>query len=64
MIDTKRSEAVEIIEPATPPFWGTKILKPEEFDLHEIFWYLDLQALIAVQWQFRQPKNQLWEEYE
>ncbi len=64
VIDTKRSEAVEIIEPATPPFWGTKIIKPEEFDLNEIFWYLDLQALIAGQWQFRKPKEQSRQEYD
>ncbi|MDJ0845319.1 MAG: vitamin B12 dependent-methionine synthase activation domain-containing protein, partial [Crocosphaera sp.] len=64
VIDTKRSEAVEIIDPVTPPFWGTKILKPNEFDLNEIFWYLDLQALIAGQWQFRKPKEQSREEYE
>ncbi|ACB49429.1 5-methyltetrahydrofolate--homocysteine methyltransferase [Crocosphaera subtropica ATCC 51142] len=64
VIDTKRSEAVEILEPATPPFWGTKILKSNEFDLNEIFWYLDLQALIAGQWQFRKPKDQSREEYE
>ena len=64
IIDTKRSEAVELLEPVTPPFWGTKILKPNEFDLNEIFWYLDLQALIAGQWQFRKPKDQSREEYE
>ncbi len=63
MIDTKRSEAIEILQPPTPPFWGTKILNPEEFDLTEIFWYLDLQALIAGQWQFRKPKEQSREEY-
>ncbi|WP_107667956.1 methionine synthase [Cyanothece sp. BG0011] len=64
VIDTKRSEAVEIMEPPTPPFWGTKIIKPNEFDLNEIFWYLDLQALIAGQWQFRKPKEQSRKEYE
>ncbi|WP_267384524.1 methionine synthase [Cyanobacterium sp. uoEpiScrs1] len=63
IIDTKRSEAVEIIEPVTPPFWGTKILKPEDLNLSEIFWFLDLQALIAGQWQFRKPKEQSREEY-
>lgn len=63
VIDTKRSEAVKIIEPVIPPFWGTKILKSEELDLSEMFWYLDLQALIAGQWQFRKPKEQSREEY-
>ena len=30
----------------------------------ELFWYLDLQALIAGQWQFRKPKDQSREEYD
>ncbi|MGK7930654.1 MAG: methionine synthase [Microcystaceae cyanobacterium] len=64
IIDTKRSEAVELLQPPTPPFWGTKILEPETFDLTEIFWYLDLQALIAGQWQFRKPQGQSREEYD
>ncbi len=63
-IDTRRSEAVSLdIDRPTPPFWGTKILKPETFDLDEIFWYLDLQALIAGQWQFRKPRDQSKEDY-
>lgn len=63
--DTKRSEAVAIdIERPTPPFWGTKLLQAEEFSLEEIFWYLDLQALIVGQWQFRKPKEQSKEEYD
>jgi 5-methyltetrahydrofolate--homocysteine methyltransferase len=64
VIDTRRSDAVAIdIERPTPPFWGTKILQPEEISLEEVFWYLDLQALIAGQWQFRKPKEQSREEY-
>jgi len=63
--DTKRSEAVAVdIERPTPPFWGTQVLKPEDISLEEIFWYLDLQALIAGQWQFRKPKEQSREEYD
>ncbi|MGF1489515.1 MAG: methionine synthase [Prochloraceae cyanobacterium] len=63
-IDTRRSEAVSLdIDRPTPPFWGTKIIKPEAIDLDKIFWYLDLQALIAGQWQFRKPKQQSKEEY-
>ncbi|TVQ46657.1 MAG: methionine synthase [Gloeocapsa sp. DLM2.Bin57] len=65
VIDTKRSEAVEVDIPRpTPPFWGTKVLSPADFDLKEIFWYLDLQALIAGQWQFRKPKEQSRAEYD
>jgi 5-methyltetrahydrofolate--homocysteine methyltransferase len=64
-IDTNRSEAVEIDIPRpTPPFWGTKILNPSDFDLEELYWYLDLQALIAGQWQFRKPQGQPREEYD
>jgi 5-methyltetrahydrofolate--homocysteine methyltransferase len=65
VIDTRRSEAVPVdIERPTPPFWGTKILHPDEISLEEVFGYLDLQALIAGQWQFRKPKDQSREEYD
>ncbi|RCJ19328.1 methionine synthase [Nostoc sp. ATCC 43529] len=64
-IDTRRSEAVAIdIERPTPPFWGTKLLHPSDIPTEEIFWHLDLQALIAGQWQFRKPKEQSKEEYQ
>ncbi|MBD1937254.1 methionine synthase [Microcoleus sp. FACHB-68] len=64
-IDTRRSEAVAVdIERPTPPFWGTQILQPADISLEEIFGYLDLQALIAGQWQFRKPKEQSREEYD
>ncbi|WP_088240475.1 methionine synthase [Calothrix rhizosoleniae] len=65
VIDTRRSEAVDIdTERPTPPFWGTKLLQPEDISLEELFWYLDLQALVAGQWQFRKPKDQSKEEYQ
>ncbi|MEH2317584.1 methionine synthase [Nostoc sp.] len=64
-IDTKRSDAVAIdIERPTPPFWGTQLLQPSDIPIEEIFWHLDLQALIAGQWQFRKPKEQSKEEYQ
>jgi 5-methyltetrahydrofolate--homocysteine methyltransferase len=64
-IDTKRSAAVAVdIERPTPPFWGTKLLQPQDIPWDEIFWHLDLQALIAGQWQFRKPKEQSKEEYQ
>jgi 5-methyltetrahydrofolate--homocysteine methyltransferase len=51
VIDTVRSEAVSLdIDRPTPPFWGTKILK-DEIVLEDLFWHMDLQALIAGQWQ-------------
>lgn len=63
--DIRRSEAVTIdIDRPTPPFWGTKVLQPEDIPLEEVFGYLDLQALIAGQWQFRKPKEQSREEYD
>jgi 5-methyltetrahydrofolate--homocysteine methyltransferase len=63
--DTVRSEAVALDIPRpTPPFWGTQILNPEDISLEDVFWYLDLQALIAGQWQFRKPKDQTREAYD
>ena len=65
VIDTQRSEAVDVnIDRPIPPFWGTKILQPQHIDLEEVFWYLDLQALIVGQWQFRKPREQSREEYD
>jgi 5-methyltetrahydrofolate--homocysteine methyltransferase len=65
VIDTRRSDDVTLdIERPTPPFWGTKILQPGDIPLEEVFGYLDLQALIAGQWQFRKPQGQSREEYE
>ena len=64
-VDTRHSEAVTIdIERPTPPFWGTQLLQPNDIPIEEIFWHLDLQALIAGQWQFRKPKEQSKEEYQ
>ena len=64
-IDTRRSEAIAAdIERPTPPFWGTKILQPDEIPIEEVFPYLDLQALFVGQWQFRKPKEQSREEYD
>ena len=65
VIDTVRSQAVDVDIPRpVPPFWGTKVLKPEDFSFEELFWHMDLQALIAGQWQFRKPKEQSREEYD
>ncbi|WP_375478230.1 methionine synthase [uncultured Nostoc sp.] len=64
-VDTRRSDAVVIdIQRPTPPFWGTQLLQPSDIPIEEIFWHLDLQALIAGQWQFRKPKEQSKEEYQ
>ncbi|WP_460194628.1 methionine synthase [Thermosynechococcus sp. FA-CM-4201] len=59
VVDTRRSEAVAVDIPRpTPPFWGICHLKADQIPLSEVFGYLDLQALIAGQWQFRKPKDQ------
>jgi len=64
-LDTRRSEAVAVdIERPKPPFWGTQLLQPQDIPLEEVFWYLDMQALIAGQWQFRKPKEQSKQEYQ
>jgi 5-methyltetrahydrofolate--homocysteine methyltransferase len=63
--DTVRSEAIAPdIDRHTPPFWGTQILNPADIPWEELFWNLDLQALIAGQWQFRKPREQTREEYD
>ena len=63
--DTQRSETIAIDLPRpTPPFWGTQILQPADIPWDELFWNLDLQALIAGQWQFRKPREQSREEYD
>jgi 5-methyltetrahydrofolate--homocysteine methyltransferase len=64
-VDTRRSAAVAVdIERPTPPFWGARVLQPEDISLEEVLWYLDLQALIVGQWQFRKPKEQSRQEYD
>ncbi|MBE9168737.1 methionine synthase [Pleurocapsales cyanobacterium LEGE 06147] len=65
VIDTKRSDEVSLdIERPQPPFWGTKLLQPEDISLEEVFSYLDLQALFVGQWQFRKSKEQSRKEYD
>jgi 5-methyltetrahydrofolate--homocysteine methyltransferase len=60
---TPSAEVATDLDRPTPPFWGTQLLNPEDIPLEEVFHYLDLQALIAGQWQFRKPKEQTKEEY-
>lgn len=63
--DTRRSDAIAVeTDRPTPPFWGTQILDSAAIPWDELFWYLDLQALIAGQWQFRKPREQSRDEYE
>jgi 5-methyltetrahydrofolate--homocysteine methyltransferase len=65
VVDTRRSDAVTLDLPRpTSPFWGTQVLTPDEIPIAEVFEYLDLQALIAGQWQFRKPKDQTRADYD
>jgi 5-methyltetrahydrofolate--homocysteine methyltransferase len=36
-----------------PPFWGTRVLKATDFDLREIFSYINETALFKNQWQLK-----------
>ncbi|MBW4518357.1 MAG: methionine synthase [Scytolyngbya sp. HA4215-MV1] len=63
--NTQRSDAIAADIPRpVPPFWGTQILNSTDIPWEELFWHLDLQALIAGQWQFRKPREQSREDYE
>ncbi len=63
--DVTRSQSIDPNIPRPmPPFWGTKILQPSDLPWDELFWHLDLQALIAGQWQFRKPREQSREDYD
>jgi len=37
----------------TPPFWGARVVGPEELNLGEIFRYINKKALFVGQWQYR-----------
>ncbi|WP_287131308.1 methionine synthase [Candidatus Cyanaurora vandensis] len=62
-IGVRSQVALDIPRP-TPPFWGSRIFRPADLDLTEVFQYLDLKALVAGQWQFRKQKDQTREQYE
>ncbi|MEL6468424.1 MAG: methionine synthase [Cyanobacteria bacterium J06623_4] len=65
VVDTRRSDDVAVdIDRPKPPFWGPKMLGPDDIPLVDLFDYLDMQALVAGQWQFRKPKGQSREEYD
>jgi 5-methyltetrahydrofolate--homocysteine methyltransferase len=36
-----------------PPFWGVRVLGPEQFDLTELFQYINETALFKNQWQLK-----------
>ena len=47
-----RSSVARGLTPPTPPFWGQKVV--EDFDLHEVFQYLNETALVKGQFRVRQ----------
>ncbi len=50
--DTRRSEHIaENVPIPQPPFWGTKVIT--DIPLEEVYPYLNIQALIAGQWQVK-----------
>lgn len=40
----------------TPPFWGVKYLYPKDFNMAQIFPYINKKALYANQWMYRRGK--------
>ena len=47
---------IEIAAPPNipqPPFWGTRVLKAPDFDLREVFQYINETALFKNQWQLK-----------
>ena len=47
---------IEIAAPPNipqPPFWGIRVLKPADFDLREVFQYINETALFKNQWQLK-----------
>jgi 5-methyltetrahydrofolate--homocysteine methyltransferase len=40
-----------------PPFWGVRYVKPEEFNISELFQFINKKALYANQWMYRRGKK-------
>ncbi len=51
---SRKSNVREMLEPPTPPFWGTKVV--EDVPLEEVFAYINEAALIRGQWQVKKGK--------
>ncbi|MBC7881545.1 MAG: methionine synthase [Anaerolineae bacterium] len=60
----ERSKTSQDVPRPTPPFWGFRHLFPADLDLEDVFRYLDINALIAGQWNYRLAPGQTREEYE
>ncbi|MEZ4448536.1 MAG: methionine synthase [Nannocystaceae bacterium] len=48
-----RSGVKPALRTPKPPFWGARVVGPEELSLHEIFRYINKKALFVGQWQYR-----------
>jgi 5-methyltetrahydrofolate--homocysteine methyltransferase len=43
-----------------PPFWGIRVRKPQDFDLREIFRYINETALFKNQWQLKTASQEYY----
>lgn len=48
-----RSDVPILAQVPEPPFWGVRHVMPEEFNLSELFMFINKRALFANQWQYR-----------
>ena len=51
-----KSEVKPATRVPTPPFWGARVVGPEELQLGEIFRYINKKALFVGQWQYRRGR--------
>jgi 5-methyltetrahydrofolate--homocysteine methyltransferase len=51
-----KSEVPPAARVPTPPFWGARVVGPEELQLGEIFRYINKKALFVGQWQYRRGR--------
>ncbi len=51
-----KSEVQPAARVPTPPFWGARVVGPEELQLGEIFRYINKKALFVGQWQYRRGR--------
>lgn len=52
-----KSDVSQQTEIPTPPFWGSRVVGPEQLDLSEIFTFINKKALYANQWMYRRGKR-------
>ena len=52
-----RSEVKPAARVPSPPFWGSRVVRPSELSLAEIFPYINKRALFRGQWQYRRGRR-------